>query len=75
MASFWYAGSGVNSQMATPAMAELMGKMLYGSQYLIDDIKLDPKNANGNPAEASAYNGTTYLPVLGQEGAIGKTVQ
>lgn len=29
----------------------------------MNDIKLYPKDANGNPVEVFAYNGTTYLPV------------
>jgi len=34
-----------------------------GVNIFIDDVKLNPKDVNGNPVEAFIYNGTTYLPV------------
>lgn len=66
------------TQIALPSMAALTGKMIEvytGVNIYIDDIKLDPKDANGNPVEAFVYEGTTYLPVRAVGEAVGKTVQ
>ena len=41
----------------------------------IDDVKLNPTDANGNPVEPFVYNGTTYLPIRAVGQALGKTVQ
>ena len=41
----------------------------------VDDVKLNLKDANGNPVEAFVYNGTTYLPVRAVGEAVGKVVQ
>lgn len=61
-----------------PAFAAMVGKTIQvftGVNIYIDDVKLDPKDANGNPVEAFIYNGTTYLPVRAVGEAVGKTVQ
>lgn len=55
---------------ATKNIAVYTGVNIY-----IDDQKLDPTDANGNPVEAFVYNGTTYLPVRALSEALGKTVQ
>ena len=64
--------------MVNPAMAALAGKTIEvytGVNIYIDDVKLSPKDANGNPVEVFVYNGTTYLPVRAVGEAVGKTVQ
>lgn len=58
--------------------AALVGKTIEvytGVEIYVDDMRLDPKDANGNPVEAFIYNGTTYLPVRAVGEAVGKTVQ
>ena len=63
---------------SNPAMAALVGKTIEvytGVDIYIDDVKLDPTDANGNPVEAFVYNGTTYLPVRAVGEAVGKIVQ
>lgn len=64
--------------MVTPGLAALAGKTIQvftGVDIYIDDVKLNPKDANGNPVEVFVYNGTTYLPVRAVGEAVGKTVQ
>lgn len=64
--------------MVTPGLAALAGKTIQvftGVNIYVDDVKLNPKDANGNPVEAFVYNGTTYLPVRAVGEAVGKTVQ
>lgn len=66
------------ANLLSPTLATLTGKMIEvytGVDIYIDDVKLDPKDANGNPVEAFIYNGTTYLPVRAIGEALGKTVQ
>lgn len=46
-----------------------------GISVYIDDQKLEPKDANGNPVMVFTYNGTTYLPVRAISEALGKPVQ
>lgn len=46
-----------------------------GVNIYIDDQKLYPTDANGNPVEPFIYNGTTYLPVRALSQALGKVVQ
>ena len=60
-----------------PAVA-LSGKDITvypGVNIFIDDQKLNPKDANGNPVEVFIYNGTTYLPVRAVSEALGQPVQ
>lgn len=66
------------ANLFSPALAALSGKMIEiytGVNIYVDDVKLDPKDVNGNPVEAFVYNGTTYLPVRAVGEAVGKTVQ
>ncbi len=65
------------SALIVPTMATA-GKNITvytGVNIYIDDVKLNPKDGNGNPVEAFIYNGTTYLPVRAVSEAVGKTVQ
>ncbi len=57
------------------ALAQKTIKVFTGVNIYIDDQKLDPRDANGNPVEVFVYNGTTYLPVRAVGEAVGKTVQ
>lgn len=62
----------------TPALAALTDKTIRvstGISLYIDDQKLDPKDANGNPVEPFVLNGTTYLPVRAVSEALGVPVQ
>jgi hypothetical protein len=45
-----------------------------GVSIYMDDVKLNPTDANGNPVEVFIYNGTTYMPVRAVSEAIGKAV-
>lgn len=64
--------------LSHPATAALVGKTIEvytGVNIYVDDVKLDPRDANGNPVEVFVYNGTTYLPVRAVGEAVGKVVQ
>lgn len=64
--------------MVVPATAALLGKDITvypGVNIFVDDQKLEPKDANGNPVEVFIYNGTTYLPVRAVSEALGQPVQ
>lgn len=64
--------------LASPALAALAQKTVQvytGVNIYVDDQKLDPRDANGNPVEVFIYNGTTYLPVRAVGDAVGKAVQ
>lgn len=64
--------------LLSPALAALPSQWIEvftGVNIYIDDVKLDPRDANGNPVEVFVYNGTTYLPVRAVGEAVGKTVQ
>jgi Copper amine oxidase N-terminal domain./NPCBM/NEW2 domain. len=53
------------SQMILPAAAALVSKTIQvytGVDIYLNEVKLNPKDANGNPVEVFVYNGTTYLP-------------
>ena len=64
--------------LTSPALAALAAKTIQvytGVDVYVDDMKLEPTDANGNPVEVFVYNGTTYLPVRAVSEAVGKTVQ
>lgn len=65
------------ANLLSPALAALASKTIEvftGVDIYLDDVKLDPRDANGNPVEVFVYNGTTYLPVRAVGEAVGKTV-
>lgn len=64
--------------LVTPTLAALAGKTIQvytGVDVYVDDVKVEPKDANGNPVEVFVYNGTTYLPIRAISNALGKPVQ
>ena len=64
--------------MSNSAMAVLASRTIQvytGVDVYVDDQKLEPKDANGNPVEVFAYNGTTYLPLRAVGNALGLPVQ
>lgn len=66
------------ASLTSPALAALAAKTIQvytGVDIYVDDLKLEPTDANGNPVEAFVHNGTTYLPVRAVSEAVGKTVQ
>jgi len=49
-----------------PVIAEITRKQITvdtGINIYLNDIKLNPKDPNGNPVDVFIYNGTTYVPV------------
>lgn len=66
------------SQIASPALAALAGKTIQvftGVDVYVNDARVEPKDANGNPVEVFVYNGTTYLPIRAIGNALGMPVQ
>ncbi|MCC8079305.1 MAG: NPCBM/NEW2 domain-containing protein [Oscillospiraceae bacterium] len=64
--------------LASPALAALAGKTIEvysGVNIYIDDVKLTPTDANGNPVDVFIYNGTTYLPVRAVSEALNQNVE
>lgn len=64
--------------MVVPALAIGLEKLISvstGVNIYADGVKLDPKDANGNPVDVFIYNGTTYLPVRAVSDALGVPVQ
>jgi hypothetical protein len=58
-----------------PAMAAIVEKQVTvytGVNVYVDDVKLNPVDANGKSVDVFVYNGTTYLPVRAVAGALGK---
>lgn len=45
-----------------------------GIKIVVDGVKINPTDANGNKVEPIIYNGTTYLPVRSVANALGKAV-
>ena len=67
----------VFSTMIMPVMADAIQKQIMvstGVNIYIDDVKLNPVDANGKPVEVFIYNGTTYLPVRAISNAFGKPI-
>ena len=63
--------------MVVPALAIGLEKLISvstGVNIYADGVKLDPKDANGNPVDVFIYNGTTYLPVRAVSDALGVPV-
>jgi hypothetical protein len=63
--------------MIVPSVAAMLQKQITvstGVNIYVDDKKLNPVDANGNPVEVFIYNGTTYLPVRAIADAVGKPV-
>lgn len=60
-------------QLLTPALALVQQtfQVYTGINIYVNDVKLDPKDANGNTVPVFAYNGTTYLPVRAISNALG----
>lgn len=64
--------------MITPALATGLSKYIEvstGVSVYVDDVKLDPRDANGNPVDMFIYNGTTYLPVRAISESLGIPIQ
>ena len=62
----------------TPVWAAVSSKMIEvqtGVNIYVNDIKLNPKDANGNMVEPFIYNGTTYLPLRAVSEALDIPVQ
>ena len=63
--------------MVTPGLASQVLKTIQvatGITVYVDDVKLEPKDANGNPVEVFIHNGSTYLPVRAVSEAVGKPI-
>lgn len=60
-------------QLLSPAMALVAQtfQVFTGIDVYVNDVKLDPKDANGNTVPVFAYNGSTYLPVRAISTALG----
>ena len=72
------AAAALTASLTSPALAALAAKTIQvytGVDIYVDDQKLAPTDANGNPVEAFVHNGTTYLPVRAVSEAVGKPVQ
>jgi len=64
--------------LVTPSLAALAKKTIdvyTGVEVYVNDQKVDPRDANGNPVEVFVYNGTTYLPIRAIGNALGVPVQ
>lgn len=66
---------GIIAPNALAALASKSIQVFTGVNIYVDDVKLNPQDANGTPVEVFVYNGTTYLPVRAVGEAVGKPVQ
>jgi hypothetical protein len=63
--------------IAVPSFAATVQRTIdvfTGVTIYVDEIRIDPRDANGNYVEPFIYNGTTYLPVRAVSEALGKPV-
>ena len=63
--------------LVVPAVAASMGKQIQvytGIKVYIDDVLIQPKDANGKDVDVFVYNGTTYLPIRAIGTALGMPV-
>ena len=63
--------------LGAPALAAGVSKtisVLTGVNIYVDDVKLNPTDAKGEPVEVFVHNGTTYLPVRAVSQALGENV-
>lgn len=59
--------------LITPALAATMNKQIEVTtdvSVYLDDNKLNPKDASGNPVDIFVYKGTTYLPIRAVSDAL-----
>ena len=64
--------------LTTPALAAVTAKTIEvytGAEIYVDGIKMEPTDANGNPVDTFAYNGTTYVPLRAVSQYLGKAVK
>ena len=61
--------------LAIPAAAEMVQlSATTGVTIYVDDQKVDPRNAQGDPVDALLTGGTTYLPIRALGDALGKDI-
>lgn len=63
--------------MISPAVATALKTIQVSSnvKIFVDDVKMEPKDVNGNPVDVFIYNGTTYVPIRAVSQYLGKPVQ